>query len=434
MPAYLPKRLAQSSPTTTAETTVYTTAGGAKAIIKQVLVANVLASPTSVSLSLVPSGGTAGDSNRVGKDVPIAANALMVFDLSQVLHAGDFISVKAGAANALTITISGVEFLSTALPTNGLEIAKVNTIIGTRPRLNLIEGANVTLTVVDDPGNNKVDVTIQSATATAGPHTHPLTDLPAALATDAEVAAGYSPLAHTHNSPVGMVAAFAGSTAPTGWLLCNGATVSQVTYAALFAVIAHTYGADPGGGNFILPNLKGKVVVGYNAAETEFDTLGETGGAKTHTLTAAQMPSHAHSFASVGNHGHGMEIHSHDLANHGHGNTGGDAPNHTHAQYGGYTTSGSHTHSGAGPGAAENPSPVSGVATGMGNTAGVSVPHTHSTGGPTNNTSGAPGGYTGGQPQAGGHDHSFVSNGSDTAHNNLQPYIALNYIIRAVAG
>lgn len=100
--------------------------------------------------------------------------------------------------------------------------------------------------------------------------------------------------------PVATVLPYAGSTAPTGYLLCDGSTVSQAAYTSLFAVIQHTYGADPGGGNFILPNLKGKVPVGYNAAETEFDTLGETGGSKVpallaHTHTAAvDTPNHSY--------------------------------------------------------------------------------------------------------------------------------------------
>lgn len=95
-------------------------------------------------------------------------------------------------------------------------------------------------------------------------------------------------------SPVGIVSPFAGASAPTGWLLCDGAAVSRSTYAALFAVIGETYGAGDGSTTFLVPNIKGKVVVGLNAAETEFDTLGETGGEKTHTLTIDEMPSHTH--------------------------------------------------------------------------------------------------------------------------------------------
>jgi len=102
--------------------------------------------------------------------------------------------------------------------------------------------------------------------------------------------------ASTVGVPAGCILPFAGSSAPTGFLLCDGATVSQTTYAALYAITGHTYGADPGGGNFKLPNLKGKVPVGYSAAEGEFDTLGETGGEKTHTLTEAELAAHVHNF------------------------------------------------------------------------------------------------------------------------------------------
>lgn len=95
-------------------------------------------------------------------------------------------------------------------------------------------------------------------------------------------------------SPVGSVISFAGASAPTDWLLCDGATVSRTEYASLFSIIGTTYGVGNGSTTFNLPNLKGRTVVGVDAAQTEFDALGETGGAKTHTLTVDQMPSHQH--------------------------------------------------------------------------------------------------------------------------------------------
>ncbi len=45
----------------------------------------------------------------------------------------------------------------------------------------------------------------------------------------------------------------------------------------------------------------GRVIVGYNASDTDFDALQETGGAKTHTLTTAEMPSHTHTSSLRGN-------------------------------------------------------------------------------------------------------------------------------------
>lgn len=83
--------------------------------------------------------------------------------------------------------------------------------------------------------------------------------------------------------PSGSVQPFAGSAAPTGWLLCDGSAVSRTTYADLFAVIGTSYGSGDGSTTFNLPNLKGRVPVGRDASQVEFDTLGETGGAKTNT-------------------------------------------------------------------------------------------------------------------------------------------------------
>lgn len=64
-------------------------------------------------------------------------------------------------------------------------------------------------------------------------------------------------------SPPGAVTAFAGSTAPTGWLECNGAAVSRSTYASLYSVIGTTYGAGDGSTTFNLPDLRGEFIRGW---------------------------------------------------------------------------------------------------------------------------------------------------------------------------
>lgn len=93
----------------------------------------------------------------------------------------------------------------------------------------------------------------------------------------------------------GEIKMWAGDTIPTGWLLCDGSEVSKTKYPNLYAAIGDLWGVPNSSSNFKLPNLAGNVPVGYNSADTDFDTVGKTGGEKTHKLTPTEMPSHGHS-------------------------------------------------------------------------------------------------------------------------------------------
>lgn len=104
------------------------------------------------------------------------------------------------------------------------------------------------------------------------------------------------------STPIGSITMFAADTAPSGWLLCRGQAVSRTTYADLFAVIGTIYGVGNGSTTFNLPDLQGRVPVGVSTGETEFNTIGKTGGAKTESLTASQIPPHTHSFANSNAH------------------------------------------------------------------------------------------------------------------------------------
>lgn len=69
--------------------------------------------------------------------------------------------------------------------------------------------------------------------------------------------------------PIGAIIAYPSNNIPNGWLECNGSTITSANYPELYDLIGGT-----------LPNLKGRVIVGQDTSQTEFDTLGETGGSK----------------------------------------------------------------------------------------------------------------------------------------------------------
>ncbi len=101
--------------------------------------------------------------------------------------------------------------------------------------------------------------------------------------------------AHSGAIPSGVIAPFAGASAPSGWLLCDGSAVSKTTYAALFAVIGTTFG--DASSDFHLPDLRSRVAVGLDSSGT-FATLGLSGGEENHTLSESEMPSHFHNWTA----------------------------------------------------------------------------------------------------------------------------------------
>jgi len=169
---------------------------------------------------------------------------------------------------------------------------------------------------------------------------------------------------------------YAGSAAPTGYLLCDGAAVSRATYAALFAAIGVTYGAGDGVGTFNVPNLKGRAPVGLDVAQAEFNALAKVGGTKTVTLTEAQMPTHNHATNTTGS-------------------------GHTH-EFGFEWTS---------------------VTGSTGASERVTDIQNKTGGGGTNETAVA-------TSTGSAHTHGVTDSGGSGSHNNLQPYQVVNFIIK----
>ena len=260
--------------------------------------------------------------------------------------------------------------------------------------------------------------------------------------------------------PTGVVVPFAGASAstPPGWFLCYGQAVSRVTYVNLFTLIGETYGAGDSVTTFNIPDLRGRAAVGKDdmggvaanrmtSAGSGVDglTLGAVGGAQTHTLTTAQLAAHLHaatgltataSASSVsGTVGGSDGTHTHTFT------SGNNSVNHTH------TFSGSTSSDGAYNTAFSNGGAGSGIEdTGdAGGSLQTAANHTHTYSGTTSNQS-ANHTHSGTTDVTGsGHDHAFTltaaaqaiamggstaNTGGGDAHNNTQPSIILNYIIK----
>jgi len=191
--------------------------------------------------------------------------------------------------------------------------------------------------------------------------------------------------------PTGALMPYAGASAPTGYLLCDGSSVSSSTYLALHAVISNTYGgsAYTGAGAlfFSLPDLRGRLPMGagtgtgLNASGTGAPsgtaqtarTRGQWGGEETNLLSTTEMPSHSHNGAT--------------------GNAGSHS--HTQGSYPGFVYVGSGGNSA-----------VSSGTNWIGST-----------------------GYTLTNTVA-NHTHTIDAQGGGGRHNNVPPFVVLNYIIK----
>jgi microcystin-dependent protein len=180
--------------------------------------------------------------------------------------------------------------------------------------------------------------------------------------------------------PTGVVEMFAGRTTvvPTGWLFCDGSAVSRTTYAALFGVIDTVYGAGDGSTTFNLPDLRSRAPIGAAPGGVPGLTqraLATSGGEENHTLSIAELAQHSHS-----------------------NNTGTESVYHQHQPISGANVTGYV------------------ISSSLGLSASGDFHATYTTA------------NTGNQNAL--HVHNIPLDGSNYGHNNMQPWLAVNYIIK----
>lgn len=220
---------------------------------------------------------------------------------------------------------------------------------------------------------------------------------------------GWRRLAVSTATPAGTIAAWAGASAPTGWLLCDGTEYPQAVYVGLYDVCSTTY--NTGGetaGYFRVPDLRQRFVLGKAAAGTG-STLGGTFGAIDHTHTVPNTSTQGDHTHGVGTYATGNESsHTHGVS----GNTG-NAGAHTHSTTVaamGVLYDGGSVNDPAAPGSYSSDDPGD-HAHSISLTSAAGSAHNHS--------------LSGNSEAAGGHSHTIAATGT-----NNPPAMALNYIIK----
>jgi len=218
-------------------------------------------------------------------------------------------------------------------------------------------------------------------------------------------------------SPVGSIVSYVMPSPPRGWLNCDGAEINLNIYRDLYNVIGTTFGTTSTPHlTFKLPDLRGRIPLGNGlGAGLTTRTLGDASGEEMHRLTIAEMPAHNHTgnTDASGSHIHGITDpqHSHVL----------NDPQHNHGithprtvQNNSRNTPGSLDDTGGN----EFNLIDSLTASIQNNSTGISM-----------NSAGT--GIT--INSIGDHQHGIQSQGGSNLHNNMQPFLVVNYIIRYAA-
>jgi len=157
---------------------------------------------------------------------------------------------------------------------------KINAVLGKTSGLPSVINLDTTLTTGNNAGANDIDM---NANDILQVNNIDLTTINGSA---------YPPV--VASTPSGAIMSYAGSVAPSGWLICDGSAIATASYPDLFAVIGYDFGGA--GANFNLPDLSQRVPIGVGGSFARLNI----GGSPTHSLTIAEMPSHNHNVNDSG--------------------------------------------------------------------------------------------------------------------------------------
>lgn len=234
--------------TTTANFNVYV-----PPVTKLYVVRNTTSYIATVYCSTVIGNTTAAGT---GVAIPAGKSVLLRADGTNVVEQLDHVVGNLSIGGALTLgtalaTSSGGTGL-TSFTTNGAVYATSTSALATGT-LPVASGGTGTTT-----STGTGSVVLSASPALTGTPTAPTAS---AGTNNTQIAT--TAFVQQNGVPTGAVFWFAASTAPSGFLLCNGGALSTTTYAALFAIIGYTYGGS--GGTFNLPDLRGEFIRGWDA-------------------------------------------------------------------------------------------------------------------------------------------------------------------------
>ena len=199
-----------------------------------------------------------------------------------------------------TVTNDGSVGIGTGSPSNAIDVAggaiQISTAGGTA---QTIISADSTDSIFEASSTRNFTVKTNSATRLTINATDATSTVPVVLPADPTTALQAATKQYVDAAgPAGAIMAFAGTTAPSGWLKCEGQAISRATYATLFAVIGTTWGAGDTTTTFNLPDLRGMFVrgTGTNATGSSSGAVGPSVG----TYAADTYLNHSHAVTDAG--------------------------------------------------------------------------------------------------------------------------------------